>query len=164
MGKNLINKDIFYTHTTADGIIYDSRPMPQEFIESNIVQSSGTAIRLRIIDPSEERKFKAIPGETGVYISDDGEQGYIGYYDCYLESDGSFTSGMFYVHPFHRNKGIVKNLIAFLESNFLEGLNEGDVVFNISGYSDKNVEKIAEETIDRSEGKVVVREPSSNES
>ena len=161
MGKNLINKDIFYTHTTPDGIIYDSRPMPIEFIETNVVQSSGTAIRLRIIDPSEERKFKAIPGETGVYMSDDGEQGYIGYYDCYLESDGSFTSGMFYVHPFHRNKGLIKNLIAFLESNFIEDVNQGDIVYNHLVYSDKNVEKIAEETIARSEGKVVVREQKS---
>ena len=158
MGKSLINKDIFYTHTTPDGIIYDSRPMPEEFIESNIVQSSGTAIRLRIIDPSEERKFKAIPGQMGIYLSDDGEQGYVGYYDCYLESDGSFTSGIFYVHPFHRNKGLIKDLIAFLESNFVEDVNQEDIVYNHLGYMDKNVGRIAEETIARSEGKVIVRE------
>ena len=163
MGKNLINKEIFYTHTTPDGIIYDSRPMPEEFIESNIVQSSGTAIRLRIIDPSEERKFKAIPGQMGIYLSDDGEQGYVGYYDCYLESDGSFTSGIFYVHPFHRNKGLIKNLIAFLESNFVEDVNQEDIVYNHLGYMDKNVEKIAKETIARSEGKVIVREQESQE-
>ena len=132
--------------------------MPEEFIESNIVQSSGTAIRLRIIDPNEERKFKAIPGETGVYLSDDGEQGYVGYYDCYLESDGSFTSGIFYVHPFHRNKGLIKDLIAFLESNFVEDVNQEDIVYNHLGYMDKNVGRIAEETIARSEGKVIVRE------
>lgn len=158
MGKNLINKEVFYTHTTPDGIIYDSRPMPEEFIESNIVQSSGTAIRLRIIDPSEERKFKAIPGQMGIYLSDDGEQGYVGYYDCYLESDGSFTSGIFYVHPFHRNKGLIKDLIAFLESNFVEDVNQEDIVYNHLGYMDKNVGRIAEETIARSEGKVIVRE------
>lgn len=133
-------KEIYFTHTTPDGITYQARPMPEEFIGNNNVKSSGTAIRVYMIDTKEERKFKTIPGETGVFISDEGEKGYVGYYDFYVESDNSITSGIFYIHPFHRKRGLTKNLISFLES-----INEGDLIYNDLYYSDPNVAKVVKE-------------------
>ena len=136
-------KETYFTHTTSEGIIYKARPMPEEFIGNNNVKSSGTPIRVQMIDTNEERKFKTVFGESGVFISDDGEQGYVGYYDYYIESDNSITSGIFYVHPFHRNKGLTKNLIAFLET-----INEGDLVYNDLYFSNPKVEEVVKDLED----------------
>jgi len=143
MGKNLMFKEIYFSHTTSDGIIYEARPMPEEFIGNNNVKSFGTPIRVYMIDTNEERKFKDVIGETGVFISDEGEQGYVGYYDFYVESDNTITSGIFYVHPFHRKRGLTKNLIGYLES-----INEGDLIYNKLHYSDSNVAKVVQEFVD----------------
>lgn len=145
-------KEIYFTHTTSNGIIYEARPMPQEFVQNNVVQSSGTAIRVYMIDTNEERKFLTQPNTTGVFISDDGEQGYVGYYDYYIESDNSITSGIFYVHPFHRNKGLVKDLVTFLET-----INEGDIIYNNLSFGSTYVAQIVSEVESASINNIINR-------
>lgn len=144
MGKSLVFKETYFTHETADGTVYEARPMPVEFIDPNKVLDGSTGIRVYMIDKNEKRKFINIPKEVGVFMSDEGEQGYVGYYDYYIESDNSVTSGMFYVHPFHRNRGLVRNLITFLEA-----INEGKIIYNNLSFSNLHVARVVNE-VDKS--------------
>lgn len=142
-------RETYFTHTTSEGIIYEARPMPEEFINSHYVQSTGTPIRIFIFDINEDRKFITRQGEEGIFLSEDGEKGYIGYYDYYIESDGSITSVSVYVHPFYRKRGIFKNLISFLEDLAEEG--------TVSNYIEisKNITNIVDKMISRSKGTVI---------
>jgi GNAT superfamily N-acetyltransferase len=125
MEGNLTLTQTFFTHTSDNGLIYDARPMPEEYL--NVHQSilhntnSGIAVRLYIIDPNETRKFANKENDPGVYLSENGEQGYIGYYDYNLEEDGSVTTRLVYIHPQHRGRNISKNLFNFIESIAEEG-------------------------------------------
>lgn len=145
-------KEIYFTHVTSNGITYEARPMPKEFIGSNGIKSSGTPIRVYMIDINEERKFKEFPNEIGIFMSDEGKQGYVGYYDYYIESDNSVTSGMFYVHPFHRNRGLVKDLITFLET-----INEGDIVYNSLSFGSPYVAQVVSEVESASINNIINR-------
>lgn len=145
-------KEVYFTHKTTDGITYQARPMPEEFIDNNVVKSSGTPVRVYMIDANEKRKFSTEPSTTGVFISEDGEQGYVGYYDYYIETDNSITSGMFYVHPFHRNRGLVKDLITFLET-----INEGDIVYNSLSFGNPHVAQVVSEVESASINNIINR-------
>jgi hypothetical protein len=149
MGKNLMITKVYFTHVTEDGYIYDARPMPQEVIGTHHRPNTGTPVRLYIIDTKEDRKFKSIPGENGMFISDEGEKGYIGYYDYQVEDDGNITSQSVYIHPFHRNKGIAKNMLFYIESICEEGTISKDHVIS-SPHLVKVIEKIV------SNGKTVI--------
>jgi GNAT superfamily N-acetyltransferase len=95
--------------------------MPEEFIGTHDKPSTGTPIRLFVIDTNEERRFNTIPGEIGIFMSDDGEKGYIGYHDYQIEDDGNVTPQGMYIHPFHRRKGIAKKILLHIESISEEG-------------------------------------------
>jgi GNAT superfamily N-acetyltransferase len=152
MGKNLMITKVYFTHTTDDGYIFDARPMPEEFIGTHNKPSTGTPIRLFVIDTNEERKFNTIPGQFGVFLSDNGEQGYVGFYDYQVEDDGNITSQGFYVHPFHRNKGIAKKVLMYIESICEEGTISRDHVVT-SPY----LHKIVDEMIARGKGTILMR-------
>jgi GNAT superfamily N-acetyltransferase len=149
MGKNLMFKETYFTHTTPDGITYQARPMPEEFVGTHQPKSTGTPIRIFIYDQNEQKKFITPKGEEGVFLSDEGEQGYIGYYDYYIESDGSITSVSVYIHPFHRKKGIFKNLIAYLEDLAEEGTVSNFIVVSPS------IINIVNKMISRKKGTVI---------
>ncbi len=142
-------KETYFTHTTSDGIIYEARPMPEEVVGTHYSQSTGIPIRIFIYDQNEERKFINYNGQEGIFLSNEGEQGYIGYYDYYVESDGSITSVSVYIHPFHRKKGIFKNLIAFLEDFAEEGTVSNFIVIS------QSISGIVDKMIARKSGKVI---------
>ena len=125
MEGNLTLTQTFFTHTSSNGLIYNARPMPEEFLSTHksVIHNtnSGTAVRLYIIDPNETRKFACRVSDGVIYISEDGEQGYIGYYDYNLEENGSVTTKLVYIHPQHRGKNISKDLFNFIESIAEEG-------------------------------------------
>ena len=131
---------VYFTHTTDDGYIFDARPMPAEFIGTHDKPSTGTPIRLFIIDTNEERKFATIPGQFGVFLSDEGEQGYVGFYDYQVEDDGNVTSQAMYVHPFHRSKGIARKVLFYIESICEEG-----TIYRDHVVSDPHIRKIVDE-------------------
>lgn len=146
---------VYFTHTTDDGYIFDARPMPTEFIGTHDKPSSGTPIRLFIIDTNEKRKFNTIPGQFGVFLSDEGEQGYIGFYDYQIEDDESITIQGFYVHPFHRNKGIVKKVALYIESICEEGTVYGDFLV-----VDPRLHRVMNDMIARGKGTILMRKGS----
>jgi len=121
MGKSLMITKIFFTHTTDDGYIFDARPMPEHQSDRHGAPITGTPIRLFIIDTNEERKFATIPHEYGLFLSAEGEKGYVGFYDYQVEDDGNITSQAMYVHPFHRSKGIARKVLFYIESICEEG-------------------------------------------
>lgn len=147
---------VYFTHTTDDGYIFDARPMPEEFIGTHDKPATGTPIRLFVIDTNEERKFKTIPGEFGIFLSDEGEKGYVGFYDYQVEDDGNITSQAFYVHPFHRNKGIARKVLFYIESICEEGTISKDHVV-----TDPHLHKIVDELIARGKGTILMRKPES---
>jgi hypothetical protein len=140
MGKNLMITKVYYTHTTDDGYIFDARPMPEEFISRYGKSSTGTPVRVFIIDTNEERKFKTIPNDFGVFLSDEGEQGYIGYFDYQIEDDKNITYYALYIHPFHRNKDIARKVFLHTESICEEG-----TVFNNGSISSAYLYSIVDE-------------------
>ena len=145
---------LYFTHTTDDGYIFDARPMPAEFIGTHDKPATGTPIRLFVIDTNEERKFDTIPGEFGIFLSDKGEKGYVGFYDYQVEDDGNVTSQAFYVHPFHRNKGIARKVLLYIENICEEGTTFRDHIV-----SDPHIQKIVDEIIARNKGTVLMRKP-----
>lgn len=153
MEGNLTLRQVFFTHHSSNGIIYDARPMPEEFKDTHKLvlhnTNSGTAVRIYIIDPNEERKFAGRIGDEGIYLSDDGEQGYIGYYDYNLEEDGSVTSRAFYLHPQHRGRGIMKNLLLFIEELAEEG-----TVYNDHVIANPIIAEVIEDIKSREKGTV----------
>jgi GNAT superfamily N-acetyltransferase len=146
---------VYFTHTTDDGYIFDARPMPEEFIGTHNKPSTGIPIRLFIIDTNEKRKFNTIPGEFGVFLSDEGEEGYIGFHDYQIEDDGSVTIQGFYVHPFHRSKGIVKKVAFYIESICEEGTVYGDFLV-----VHPHLHKVMDEIIARGKGTIHMRKES----
>jgi GNAT superfamily N-acetyltransferase len=149
-------KQIYFTHTSSKGVIYNARPMPEEFKNIHVAvlhnTDSGTAIRVYIIDPNEERKFVGKINKQGIYVSDDGEQGYIGYYDYNLEEDGSVTSRAFYIHPQHRGRGIMKDLLLFIEEIAEEG-----TIYNDHIITNPIISEVVDDIISRGKGAVTYR-------
>lgn len=108
----------YFTYNSLLGVIYEARPLSEEYVNAHQQvlhkTNSGTDIRVHILDPNEERKFiQKLPGE-GVFLSEEGEQGFIGYYDYRLEDDGTVTSRAFYLHPQHRNRGIMRDVLFYV--------------------------------------------------
>ena len=143
---------VYYTHTTDDGYIFDARPMPEEFIGTHDKPSTGTPVRLFVIDTNEERKFNTIPGNFGVFLSDEGEQGYVGFYDYQVEDDGNITSQAMYVHPFHRSKGIARKVLLYIESICEDGTMSNDHVV-----SNPYLHKVVDEIISRGKKTIIYR-------
>lgn len=149
MGESLVITQVYFTHTTDDGYIFDARPMPAEFIGTHNKPATGTPIRLYIIDTNEERKFNTIPGELGIFMSDDGEKGYIGYYDYQIEDDGNVTPQGMYIHPFHRRKGITRKVLFYTES-----ISEQGTIFKEHILVDTSMHNIVDEL--NAKGKITV--------
>jgi GNAT superfamily N-acetyltransferase len=154
MGNSLMITKVFFTHTTDDGYIFDARPMPEESIGTHDKPSTGTPIRLFVIDTNEERKFNTIPGQSGIFLSDEGEKGYVVFYDYQVEDDGNITSQAMYVHPFHRNKGIARKVLFYIESICEEGTISNDHIV-----ADPHLHKIVDELIARGKGTILMRKP-----
>jgi GNAT superfamily N-acetyltransferase len=152
MGKSLMITKTYFTHTTDDGYIFDARPMPEEFIGTHDKPSTGTPIRLFVIDTNEEKKFATIPGQIGIFLSDEGEKGYVGFYDYQVEDDGNITSQAMYIHPFHRNKGIAKKVLFYIESICEDGTVSNDHVV-----SSPYLHKIVDEIISRGKKTIIYK-------
>jgi len=92
--------------------------MPNEYIGKYKVTSKGIPIRLKVYDPKEEQKFYIPEGKNTLKLSTDdtGETGLVAYFDYYLEKDGSIITGYLQVHPFHKNKKILTNILDFFET------------------------------------------------
>ena len=135
---------VYFTHTTDDGYIYDARPMPEEFIGTHHKPASKTCIRLYVIDTNEEKKFIVHKGSKNISLSDEGEKGFVGYYDYQIEDNGTITPQSFYVHPFHRGKGIAKNVLFYIEN-----ISEKGTIYDDFVISDPSIVKIVEEIISR---------------
>jgi hypothetical protein len=152
MGKSLMITKVYHTHTTDDGYIFDVRPMPEHQSDTHGAPITGTPVRLFVIDTNEKRKFATIPHEYGVFLSDEGEQGYIGFYDYQVEDDGNITSQAMYIHPFHRNKGIAKKVLFYIESICEEGtISKDHLVTN------PYLHKIVDELNVRGKGTILMR-------
>jgi hypothetical protein len=143
MDRGIMSTEAYFTHTTDDGIIYDARPLPVEFYSLAHKPVEGTPIRVYIIDPNEERKFSNREGSRGIYLSDDGEQGLVGYYDYQIYENGDIQSQNLYIHPFHRNKGHARNLLNYVESILVDGAVSRDHIIE-SPYLHKVVDRINE--------------------
>ena len=143
---------VYFTHTTDDGYIFDARPMPEHQSDRHGAPITGTPIRLFFIDTNEERKFATIPHEYGVFLSDEGEQGYIGFFDYQVEDDGNITPQAMYVHPFHRNKNVAKKVLFYIESICEEGTISKDQLVT-SPY----LNNILDEIRSRGKGTIITR-------
>jgi len=156
MEGNLMLRETYFTHDAGDGITFQARPGTEEtlathkFIAHNV--DTGLPIRVYIIDANESQKFSARLGEEGIFLSEDGEQGYIGYYDYQIETDQSITSRALYIHPLHRNRGITRKLLLFIESLAEEG-----IVYNDHIITNPVVTEIVDEIISRGKSTVNYR-------
>ncbi len=143
---------IYFTHTTDDGYIFDARPMPEHQSDRHASPITGTPIRLFIIDTNEERKFNTIPNQFGIFLSDEGEKGYVGFYDYQVEDDGNITSQGMYIHPFHRKKGIARKVLFYIESICEEGTISRDHLI-----VDPHLHKIVDEIIAMNKHTILMR-------
>jgi hypothetical protein len=147
MEANLTLSQIYFTYNSPIGVIYDARPLSEEYVNAHFYvlhnTESGTDIRIHIIDPNEDRKFiQKLPGQ-GIYISDEGEMGFIGYYDYRLENDGSVTSRAFYLHPLHRNRGIMRDALFYMTN-----LAEDGTVYNQHLVANRDICNVVDDLID----------------
>ena len=137
----------YFTNNSPLGVIYEARLLSQEHVAAHSCilhnTDSGTDIRIYIIDPNEDKKFiQKLPGQ-GIYISDEGEKGFIGYYDYRLEDDGSVTSRAFYLHPLHRNRVIMRDVVFYVIN-----LAEDGTVYNQHIIANRYICNVIDDIID----------------
>ena len=113
--------NVYFKQSYDDKITLEARPASEISIKNHLTKSNGIPIRLYVLDANEERKFIDKLGRNGVFLSDQGEQGFIGYYDYCIEDDDTITSQMMYIHPFHRNRSIANRLMNCIEENLTQG-------------------------------------------
>lgn len=156
MEGDLVLREVYYTHDAGDGLTFNARPGTAETVATHRFVAhkvdTGTPIRVYILDANESRKFSAREGEEGIFLSEDGEQGYIGYYDYQIETDQSITSRALYIHPLHRNRGITRKLLLFIESLAEEG-----VVYNDHIITNPVITEIVDDIISRGKSTVNYR-------
>ena len=104
------------SHTDNQGRLYIETLMPENFVGKHNVNTSGLPIRLKVYDFKEQQQFYVHETKYNLKVSDsNGEISFVAYFDYYLENDGSITTGLLHVHPFHKNKKILTNVLNFFE-------------------------------------------------
>jgi GNAT superfamily N-acetyltransferase len=146
METDMTLSQTYFTHNSPLGVIYEAIPLSAEYVAAHThvlhETNSGTDIRVNILDPNEDRKFIQKLPLPGIYLSEDGEKGLIGYYDYRLEDDGTVTSRAFYIHPQHRNRGIMRDVLFYVV-----GLAEDGTSYNPHLIANKDICKVVDDLI-----------------